>query len=201
LPLNGVDYLETDFNKVFEVVGEEDKVVDMLWIKENTLHDVRKSHKYTSGGVEYFGCADRGKFKFGDATRYALYKIISLKNGDKTYRRFTPYKGSTNNFGSGTALSAANTLVVPTHATDYQTMVDLGKIIFDWSGSNSKLFNDLEKIKNMWLKVYDSEGNLIVQDTIIGEKHKTIENLNFGTYKYEIELHSEYNATDSCLTT
>lgn len=201
LPLNGVDYLETDFNKVFEVVGEEDKVVDMLWIKENTLHDVRKSHKYTSNGVEYFGCADRGKFKFGDSTRYALYEIISLKTGDKTYRRFIPYKGSTTNFGNGTALSAANSLVVPTHTTDYQTMVDLGKIIFDWSTSNSNIFNNLEKIKNMWLKVYDSEGNLIVQDTIIGEKHKTIENLNFGTYKYEIELHSEYNATDSCLTT
>lgn len=209
LPSNGVDYLPTDFTKVFEVVEEQDKVVDMLWVKQNTLHDVVKTHKYTVDGVEYFGCGDRGKFVYGDTlnadlsngqTRYALYKIITLKNGSKTYRRFMPYTGSTNGFGSGSALSSAKSLITSNYSTDYQSIVDKGKILIDWSSSNSNIFNNTDKIKNLWFQLYDKDNKLIVQDEVIGLKDKTIENLDFGTYKYRFELQSEYNATNSHLT-
>lgn len=94
LPNNGVDYLQGSASTQFiQNVDSRDVVRSWLWVKQNTLHDIRKLYTYTYNGVTYFTANDEEKCLFGNSKRCPLYYPIELKTGNKTYRRFTPYTG------------------------------------------------------------------------------------------------------------
>lgn len=66
LPSDGKDYLSGDVSRQYLLLDEENSegenpIVDWLWVKQNTLHDIDKYYKFEkkdeNGNVEfrYFG--------------------------------------------------------------------------------------------------------------------------------------------------
>lgn len=198
LPNDGVDYFTDDTTKMFTNT-ETNEVVDWLWVKQNTLHDVNKSISYQNG--KYIGSDDSGYFKYGTSVRHAVYEIVSLSDGSETIRRFKPFRGNTSNLGTKTNLVGVNDLIKDTTSAGYQKFTDKGVLSFNIIKKGSTdIFQNLPKIKNMFLKLY-YDGVEIGKFDIKGKKEYTIENIDFGEYEYEIELNSEHNKTSSNTTT
>lgn len=125
-----------------------------LWVKENTLHDIRKLYSYTYNGVTYFTANDSAKCLFGSSKRCPLYYPIELKTGNKTYRRFIPYTGDKQAqivASTRTSLPNANT-VLPSSSmktnTSYLTTVDSGQLMITWNSPNNLT---TAHVKDAWL--------------------------------------------------
>lgn len=205
LPSNGVDYFTDDASKVF-VVEETGENVSWLWVKQNTLHDINKKFSFSNG--KYFGSDDCGSFIFGNPSttttvnRYAVYEIVTLKDGDTTYRRFKPYRGSTTSLGSSTTLKAVNDVVKTTASSQYQKFTDKGTLdlVISNKSSTVDLFADVAKIKDMYLHLYFG-SELIGTYDVRGMNDFHLENLSFGTYTYKIVMNSEFTTTNSNTST
>lgn len=205
LPSNGIDYLSDDTSKIF-VVNDGNENVNWMWVKENTLHDINKEVSFQNG--KYFGCNDCGSFIFGNPStttnvnRYAVYEIVTLKDGDTVYRRFKPYRGSTSSLGSSTKLKSVNDVVKTRASSKYQKMTDKGTLdlIISNNSSTVDIFDDVSKIKDMYLYLYFG-NELIGTYDVRGINDFNLENLSFGTYKYKIIMNSEYTKTSENTST
>ena len=201
LPMGGDDYFTDDMTKVFEIIpyatesNDENEKVDWLWVKQNTLHDVTKSHTFNNG--RFFGSLDCNNFVFDDQIRHVIYDIITLSDGIKTYRRFIPYKGDTseNALGSPIELKDADEIIDSESTTKYQKMTDKGAInVQIQNKSEIDLFDDVTKIKNMFLEL-KKDNKLISRYDVKGLRVLQIEDLDFGQYSYSFIINSEYNKT------
>lgn len=201
LPNGGVDYLEGDASSMFVNLdgipndNGEYPTVDWLWVKQNTLHDINKHYKWTIGDLELFGGQRSDMFKFGEETRHALYKIINLKRGEETIRRFMPYIASGTLDISNRAILDEATSKFNTDTTfglrSYDRNNDRGVIDISWTNQ------DIAKVKNMWLTLTKGGEDVQTVDikNLTAYKFSNLELAN--DYGYYITLDSEYNRTES----
>lgn len=200
LPSNGNDYLGIDDGRMF-IKTDNQEVIDWLWLKQNTLHDVNKSVVYedTINNRKYFGGFDNKKFTFNDNPICVVYDILEVVSNGVYYRRFIPYKGSTTSeiFQSPTNLMSCDDIITDKEIhTLYTTINDTGQLLIRWNSSkNLTDQKEISQIKDMWLKLY-YDGEEIQTVDIKGLREYTFQNLNFGDYSYEIILNSEWTATD-----
>ena len=202
LPMDGNDYFTDDVTKVFEIIPStndeqnSNETVDWLWVKQNTLHDVIKTHSFGDG--RFFGSEDCNNFIFdGNQIRHAIYDVITLSDGVNTYRRFVPYKGDTSVdvLGQPKELQTADDIVVSEHSIKYQKLTDKGTINVNiLNNSDIDLFGDISKIKNMFLEL-KKDNELVSRYDVKGLRNLYIEDLPFGQYSYSFIINSEYNKT------
>lgn len=131
-----------------------------------------------------------------------MYEIVTLKDGDTTYRRFKPYRGSTSSLGSSTDLEIVDNVVKTTASSRYQKFTDRGTLDLVISNklSTVDLFDDVAKIKDMYLYLYFGT-KLIGTYDVRGMNDFHLENLSFGTYTYKIVMNSEFTTTSSNTST
>lgn len=204
LPNNGVDYLQGNTSTQFTYrVGSQDEVRSWLWVKENTLHDIRKLYSYTYNGVTYFTANDSAKCLFGSSKRCPLYYPIELKTGNKTYRRFIPYTGDKQAqivASTRTSLPNANT-VLPSSSmktnTSYLTTVDSGQLMITWNSPNNLT---TAHVKDAWLYLKNTTTGKTQEIDVKGLKTYTFTDLDFGDYEYYFVINSEYNSSDANTT-
>lgn len=197
LPSGGIDLLSggNGTQYVLDKGTSNQMTVDWRWVKENTLHDIIKSHSMQSNGVTYFGSPNYNKFKFGETVKNVLYEIIELESNGKKIRRFRPYIPTTNQTftnikdlpSAEECFNASLNSAVPT----YDKKVDKGCLNVRWG----KNIQD-SIVKDMWLVLKDKTGKEILKTDVKGLSSYVFKNLDFGNYSYHFILNSEANAND-----
>lgn len=197
LPSGGIDLLSggNGTQYVLDRGTSNQMTVDWRWVKENTLHDIIKSHSMQSNGVTYFGSPNYNKFKFGETVKNVLYEVIELESNGKKIRRFMPYIPTPNQtFTNLKALPSASSCfntslnsIVPT----YDKKVDKGGLNIRWG----KNIQD-SIVKDMWLVLNDGTGKEMFKTDVVGLTSYVFNNLDFGNYSYHFILNSEANAND-----
>lgn len=211
LPSDGKDYLSGDVSRQYLLLDEENSegenpIVDWLWVKQNTLHDIDKYYKFEkkdeNGNVEfrYFGHQYCGDLSFDDKTRWLLYDIVSLKDGENVIRRFKPIIADTE-LDMGQYKEELGTIDQQLNGTHnpvvtYNKNEDDFNLLLKWDNQH------WEYVKNMFLNLYKVEkedGSEEVQNEFLEQKRLDVEKLTeflfkklgFGQYTYEIILNSE----------
>lgn len=203
LPSDGKDYLIGDVSRQYLLLDEEksegeNQIVDWLWVKQNTLHDIDKYYKFEITDENknvvktYFGHQYCGDLSFDGKPRWLLYDIVSLKDGENVIRRFRPVIVNTDMSEYKKELDKIENKLKGIHnpGKTYNKKEDNFDLLLKWDNQNWKY------VKNMFLNLYKVEEG---QDVFFKQQRLDVEKLTeilfkikeFGKYKYEIILNSE----------
>lgn len=191
LPNKGTDYMQGNSSQLYTIAEENDRKVDWLWVKQNTLHDIDKHYKWTlEDGKELFGGDKSGNFMFGDEQRHALFEVITLQRNAVSIRRFRPYIASgtldiTKREELNTVDQCFNSETTVS-LSGYDKSIDKGLLTITWTPQETS------KVKNMWLTLTNDDKEVETVD-VMGYTNYTFKDLEFGTnYNYYITMNSEY---------
>ena len=194
LPSDYIDAIGNDTNKQF-IQADNNEIRTMTWVKENTLHDIRKKYRYTHEDKSYFTAVDENMCKFGEENRCPLYEIIEILDNKTTLRRFRPYDGDDQNKiikNGRTELPSANEVINSSDIVKFPSFVqssDLGQMTLQWKSSYDLLS---PHVKDLKLKVKHLTSEYEQNFDVKGLMDYTLYSLPFGDYQCNFIINSEY---------